>query len=76
MQRIFDDELRGTGQIRPNPHLTRPGLPLSIVAAGLKWPALRRRPRLVSGKPGHAGTAILSVEWPWEKPEKRSRSYG
>ena len=64
MQRIFDDELPDTGQIRPNPSRTRPGLPLSIVAAGLKWPALRRRPRLVSGKPGHAGTATLTVEWP------------
>ena len=64
MQRIFDDELPENGQIRPNPFRTRPGLPLSIVAAGLKWPALRRRPRLVSGKQGHAGTATTDVEWP------------
>ena len=64
MQRIFDDELPENGQIWPNPIGTRPGLPLSIVAASLKWPTLRRRPRLVSGKPGHAGTATVTADWP------------
>ena len=64
MRSIFDDELRETGQIWPNPFRTWPLSPLSIVANGLKWRALRRRPRLVSSKKGHAGTAILILNRP------------
>ena len=64
MPGIFDNELHETGQFWPNPYRTRPLSPLSIVADGLKWRALRRRPRLVSNERGYAGTSIVILNRP------------
>ena len=64
MQRIFDDERRVTEPSWPNPCGTRPIWPLDVVAKGLKWPTLRRLPRLASDQMGHANAIAIPVHRP------------
>ena len=64
MQRIFDDERRGTGPIWPNPAGTRPICLLDVVAKGLKWMTLRRLSHLASRQMGHANAATITVHRP------------
>ena len=59
MQRIFNDEGGVSGQIWPNPFGTKPISPLDVVAKRLKWPTLRRVPRLASSKMGCADATRL-----------------
>ncbi len=64
MQRIFNDELSGSGQIWSNPFGTKPISLLVVVAKRLKWSTLRRVLRLASNKMGCADTASLSAHRP------------
>ena len=64
MQGIFNDEGGDSGQIRTYPFGTPPISPLDSVANRLKWPALRRDPRLASRQMGCADTPILIVNRP------------
>ena len=61
---IFDDERRETGPIWPNPAGTRLIWLLDVVAKGLKWPTLRRLPRLASSQMGRANTTTKYVNRP------------
>ncbi len=64
MPGIFDDERGETGPIWANPEGTRPIWPLDFVATSLKWPTLRRFPRLARGQMGHAGTVTMILNRP------------
>ncbi len=59
MVSIFNDEWCENGQIWRNPCRTRLISPLDSVARCLKWPTLRRNPRLARNKISHADAAKL-----------------
>ncbi len=64
MPGIFDDEQGNADPILANPHGTLQILPLDIVANSLKWPALRRFPRLAKGKICDAGATTMILNRP------------
>ncbi len=64
MPGIFDDEQGNTDPIWANPFGTLQILPLYVVAKSLKWPALRRFPRLAKGKICNAGATTIVLSRP------------
>ncbi len=65
MQRIFDEERRATGPIRPNLFETRRISPLDTPMKRLKWRALRRVSCLASNKMRHADATTMILNRPW-----------